>query len=74
MNVILTLSPQRIVLGGVMEHWLLFTSIRGKVRGFLNGYIASPLFTGTMEEYIVPPASGKRSGVLSEMVLAKSRA
>jgi fructokinase len=72
-NVILTLSPQRIVLGGgVMEHKPLFPSIRGKVRGLLNGYIASPVLAGTMEEYIVPPALGKRSGVLGAMALAKS--
>jgi fructokinase len=72
-NVILMLSPQRIVLGGgVMEHQPLFPSIRGKVRGLLNGYLASPVLTGTMEEYIVPPALGKRSGVLGALALAKS--
>ena len=71
-NVILTLSPQRIVLGGgVMEHLPLFPSIRSKVRGLLNGYIASPVLSGTMEDYIVPPAMGKRSGVLGAMALAK---
>ena len=71
-NVILTLSPQRIVLGGgVMEHQPLFPSIRGKVRRLLNGYIASPVFSGVMEEYIVPPALGKRSGVLGALALAK---
>ena len=72
-NVILMLSPQRIVLGGgVMEHFPLFQSIRGKVQRLLNGYIASPLLTGTMEEYIVPPALGKRSGVLGALGLAKN--
>jgi len=71
-NVILMLSPQRIVLGGgVMNHQPLFPSIRGKVRGFLNGYIASPILAGSMEEYIIPPALGKRSGVLGAMALAK---
>jgi fructokinase len=71
-NIILTLSPQRIVLGGgVMEHLSLFPLIRSKVRGFLNGYITSPVLTGTMEEYIVPPGLGKRSGLLGAMALAK---
>ena len=71
-NVIVTLSPQRIVLGGgVMEHQPLFPSIQSKVQGLLNGYIASPVLTGTMEEYIVPPALGKRSGVLGAFALAK---
>jgi len=72
-NVILTLSPQRIVLGGgVMEHQPLFPSIRDKVRGLLNGYIASSVLEGTMEEYIIPPALGNRSGILGAMALAKS--
>jgi fructokinase len=54
-----------------MEHQPLFPSIRGKVRRLLNGYIASPVFSGAMEEYIVPPALGKRSGVLGALALAK---
>ncbi len=72
-NVILMLSPQRIVLGGgVMEHLPLFPSIREKVRGLLNGYIASPVFAGTLEEFILPPALGKRSGILGAIALAKT--
>jgi fructokinase len=72
-NVILTLSPRRIILGGgVMEHRQLFPSIRDRVRTLLNGYIASLVFAGSMEDYIVPPALGKRSGVLGALALAKS--
>ena len=71
-NVILVLSPKRIVLGGgVMEHQTLFPSIRSKVRGLLNGYLASPVLAGTMEDYIVPPALGRRSGILGALALAK---
>ncbi len=71
-NVILMLSPQRIVLGGgVMGHAALFPSIRSKVRGLLNGYVASPVFAGTMDEYIVPPALDRRAGVLGALALAK---
>jgi fructokinase len=74
-NVILTISPQRIVLGGgVMERTLLLPLIRAKVRRLLNGYLASPVLSGTMEEYIVPPALGKRSGVLGALALAKRSA
>jgi len=73
-NVILLLSPQRIVLGGgVMEHEPLFPAIRGKVQGLLNSYIASPVLTGTMIDFIVPPALGKRSGVLGALALAKKQ-
>jgi fructokinase len=71
-NVILMLSPKRIVLGGgVMEHQALFPSIRSKVHRLLNGYLASPVLAGTMEDYIVPPALGRRSGVLGALALAK---
>jgi fructokinase len=71
-NFILTNSPQRIVLGGgVMEHLPLFPAIREKVRGLLNGYIASSVLTSTMEDYIVPPGLGKHSGVLGALAMAK---
>jgi fructokinase len=71
-NIILALSPRRIVLGGgVMEHLALFPLIRGKVRKLLNGYVASPVFEGSLEDYIVPPGLGKRSGVLGALALAK---
>ncbi len=73
-NVILTVSPQRIVLGGgVMNHKQLFPSIRSKVAKLLNGYPAMPVLTGSMEEYIVPPALGNHSGVLGAMALAKNQ-
>jgi fructokinase len=72
-NVILMVSPQRIVLGGgVMERRLLFPLIRYKVQKLLNGYIGSPVLAGTMENYIVPPALGKRSGVLGALGMAKT--
>ncbi len=71
-NIICTLSPQRIILGGgVMERRSLFPLIRMKVRQNLNGYIASPVISGDMETYIVPPGLGKRSGILGAMALAK---
>jgi fructokinase len=71
-NVICSLSPQRIVLGGgVMERRFLFPLIRKRVREILNGYIPSPVIAGTMGRYIVPPGLGKRSGILGALALAK---
>ncbi len=71
-NTILLVSPQRIVLGGgVMDHKPLFPLIRRKVSESLNGYVHSPVFSGSLEEFIVPPALGKRSGVLGAMAMAK---
>ena len=72
-NVILTISPRRIVLGGgVMERQQLFPLIRRQVREILNSYVPSPVIAGSMETYIVPPALGKRSGILGAMALGKS--
>jgi len=72
-NVITTVSPQRIILGGgVMGRRLLFPLIRRKVRELLAGYISSPIFTGTLEDYIVPPALGNRSGILGALAMAKT--
>jgi fructokinase len=71
-NIILTISPQRIVLGGgVMERRFLFPLIRVKVKEFLNGYVASPVFAGELDDFIVPPALGKRSGILGAIAMAK---
>ena len=71
-NVILTISPQRIVLGGgVMERLQLFPLIRRRVKEILNGYIHSPVIAGSMETYILPPGLGKRSGILGAMALAR---
>jgi fructokinase len=72
-NVITTVSPQRIILGGgVMGRRLLFPLIRRKVRELLAGYISSPIFTGTLEDYIVPPTLGNRSGILGALAMAKT--
>jgi fructokinase len=72
-NTILLLSPQRIVLGGgVMQRAHLFPLIRMKVKELLNGYVASPVFSSSLEEFIVPPALGNKSGILGAMAMAKA--
>jgi fructokinase len=74
-NTILMLSPQRIVLGGgVMKRLHLFPLIRQRVREILNGYVASPVIAGSMDDYIIPPALGGRAGVLGAMALAAHQA
>jgi len=71
-NVICTLSPQRIILGGgVMKRTVLFTLIRREVQKLLNGYLLVPAITERIDEYIVPPALGDRAGVLGAIALAK---
>ncbi len=71
-NYILTLSPQRIIIGGgVMEQKQLFPLIYQKVSIMLNSYIQSPEIKNNINNYIVPPSLGKRAGVLGAIALAK---
>jgi fructokinase len=71
-NIIYTLSPQRIILGGgVMQQSQLFPLIRRKVGEILNGYVTSSEIAGDMESYIISPGLGKRSGILGAMALAR---
>ncbi len=73
-NTILLLSPQRIVLGGgVMQRTHLVPLVRAKVKEMLNGYVASPVFSGSLDEFIVPPALGNKSGILGAMAMARSK-
>jgi len=70
-NFILTLSPQRIILGGgVMHQEQLFQLIRKEVQSTLNNYVKSPQLLDKIDEYIVPPALGDRAGVLGGIALA----
>jgi len=72
-NLIVTLSPQRIIMGGgVMEQRHLFPMIRERVQALLNGYIALPAITDQIDSYIVPPKLGARAGVLGAIALAKA--
>jgi fructokinase len=71
-NFICTLSPQRIVLGGgVMSNVQLFPLTRQKVQRLLNEYVQSPAILRQIDEYIVPPGLGDRSGVLGAFALAQ---
>ncbi len=70
-QLVLTLSPQRIVLGGgVMQHTRLFAPIRARTRHWLGGYIARDAVEGDIEQYIVPPGLDDRSGILGALRLA----
>jgi fructokinase len=72
-NLIMTLSPQRIILGGgVMHQPQVFPLLRSKVQSLLNGYVQSPEILDKIDDYIVPPALGNRAGVLGAIALAES--
>jgi fructokinase len=71
-NLILTLSPERIILGGgVMMQRHLFPLIRERVQRLLAGYIATPAVLEEIDRYIVPPKLGDQAGVLGAIALAQ---
>jgi len=71
-NWVLTLSPQRIVLGGgVARQSQLFKRIRQDMVILLNGYVRAPEVMRDIDQYVVPPQLGGRAGVLGGLVLAE---
>ncbi|MEN8173688.1 MAG: ROK family protein [Chloroflexota bacterium] len=69
---IYTLSPQKIVLGGgISQQGSLLPLVHRKVQGLLNDYIQSPIITNKIDDYIVLPGLGNRSGVLGAIALAE---
>jgi len=72
-NFIVTISPQRIILGGgVMSGPHMFPALRSEVLELLNGYVQSPAILKHIDEYIVAPGLGNRSGVLGAFALAEA--
>lgn len=69
-NLIYAYSPKRIILGGgVSQHPGLHERVRYKVKQILNDYVHSPLLS-RMDEYILLPALGNRSGGLGAIAMA----
>ncbi|MFQ5679657.1 MAG: ROK family protein [Gemmatimonadota bacterium] len=72
------LSPQRIALGGgIMEQAHLFPRVRREVRNLSGGYALFPAVSKDspggeepLDDYIVPPALGRRAGLLGAFALA----
>jgi fructokinase len=70
-NLIYAYSPRRIILGGgVSQHAGLLDAVRCKVRQFMNGYVQSPMLQEKIDDYILPPALGNRSGGLGAIAMA----
>jgi fructokinase len=71
-NVIATLSPQRLILGGgVMKQPTLLSRIRTHVQELAGGYFDAPEFGERIDGYIVPPTLGDMAGVLGALELAR---
>jgi fructokinase len=74
-NIALTLSPQRILLGGgVMQQSHLFPMIRQEFARLLNGYVRHPDILDHLDEYIQPARLGGDAGILGALVLAQNEA
>jgi fructokinase len=71
-DLICTLSPQRIVMGGgVMQQPRLLSLVQERVRRLLNNYVQVPEILERMEEYLVAPGLGLQAGVLGAIALAE---
>jgi fructokinase len=71
-NMIFTLAPQIIILGGgVAEQAHLLAKVRAEVERLLRGYIQSPRLKPGLADYIVRPGLGRRAGVLGAIALAQ---
>ena len=70
-QLVFTLSPQRIVLGGgVMNQARLLEPIRRRMRHWLGGYIDRDEILSDDPGYVVTPGLGDRAGVLGALALA----
>jgi fructokinase len=68
---VLILSPRRIAIGGgILQRRFLLPMIRRKLLASLGGYVRSAEILDRVDEYVVSPALGDRSGVLGALALA----
>jgi len=71
-NLIMTLSPERIILGGgVMQRAGLMEKVRSETLRLLNGYIQSPAILEHIDEYIVYPELFPVSGLVGSYLIGK---
>ena len=71
-NLIMTLSPERIILGGgVMQRQSLLKQVREETLRLLNGYIQSPAILEHIDEYIVYPELFPVSGLVGSYLIGK---
>lgn len=75
LNLTLTLSPKRIILGGgVMEQEQLLALVHGQFVRLLNGYLRAPEMGARITDYIVRPGLGDKAGLLGALALGRMAA
>lgn len=68
-SLMLTISPQKIIFGGgVMQTPWLLPKIIAQLENQLNGYVSVPVTT-SLEDIIVAPGLGERSGLLGALAI-----
>lgn len=71
-NAVCVLSPEKIILGGgVMQQKHLFPLIRQKTLDLLNGYVQAKEILENIDNYIVEPGLGTKSGAIGALLLAR---
>ena len=71
-NLILTVSPEKIILGGgVMQRASLFPMIRRETQRLLGGYVQTEQVLTGIDGYIVPPALFPVSGLYGSYLLGR---
>ena len=71
-SLILVLSPERLILGGgVMQRSTLFPLIRHHLTRSLAGYVQAAQLDEGLDQYVVPPLLGTKSGIAGALALAE---
>lgn len=71
-NLIVTVSPERIILGGgVMQRTALLPMVREETVRLLNGYVQADAVTEGIDRYIVAPELFPVSGLVGSYLLGK---
>lgn len=69
-NFLTCLSPEKVILGGgVMDQPQLLPMIRRRTAALLNGYLSHPGIASGLEDIIVAPGLGSRSGLAGALAL-----
>ncbi|HEY2477238.1 MAG TPA: ROK family protein [Solirubrobacterales bacterium] len=72
LNLVLVLSAERIIVGGgVSRAPRLLPRVRGRLRELAAGYVDSPRLDSGIDDYVVAPALGPRSGVVGAIELGR---
>lgn len=71
-NFLMTLSPERCIIGGgVTENDHLLPRVRARCAALVNHYLAHPVLAGGLDNWLVAPGLGTRSGLLGALALAQ---